>query len=150
MRKFFVSAYQSALFNRILARRLDTLGLLQVGDLANIHGKRAVFLVEDPAAEQPRADRLEISPSGPLYGYKLTMAQGVPGEMEQQVLEEEDLVLEDMRIRGMKVRGARRPLRIPLREVAIREDEGLVLSFSLPPGCYATTVLAEVMKTEAV
>ena len=150
MRKFFVSAYQSALFNRILARRLGTLGQLQAGDLANIHGKRAVFLVKDPAVEQPRADRLEISPSGPLYGFKMTMAQGVPGEMEQQVLEEEALVLEDMRIWGMKMPGARRPLRIPLREVAIGEDEGLVLSFSLPPGCYATTVLAEVMKTEAV
>jgi tRNA pseudouridine13 synthase len=150
MRKFFVSAYQSALFNRILARRLDTLGQLQVGDLANIHGRRTVFLVEDLAAEQPRADRLEISPSGPLYGYKVTMARGAPGEMEQQVLEEEALVLEDMRIRGMKLRGARRPLRIPLREVALEEDEGLVLSFSLPPGCYATTVLTEVMKTDTV
>jgi tRNA pseudouridine13 synthase len=147
MRKFYISAYQGALFNRILARRLDALDRLQVGDLANIHGKSAVFLVEDVEVEQPRADRLEISPSGPLYGYKLTMAQGAPGEMEQQVLDEEALSLEDFRLRGMKLRGARRPLRIPLHEVGLRYDEGIVLSFALPPGCYATTVLAEVQKT---
>jgi tRNA pseudouridine13 synthase len=147
MRKFYISAYQGALFNRIVVRRLDTLDRLQVGDLANIHGKSAVFLVEDVEVEQPRADRLEISPSGPLYGYKLTMAQGTPGEMEQQILDEEALSLEDFRLRGMKLRGARRPLRIPLHEVGLSYDEGIVLSFTLPPGCYATTVLAEVQKT---
>jgi tRNA pseudouridine13 synthase len=147
MRKFYISAYQGALFNRILARRLDTLDRLQVGDLANIHGKRAVFLGEDVDAEQPRADRLEISPSGPLYGYKLTMAQGLPGQMEQQVLDEEGLSLEDFRLRGTKLRGARRAMRIPLQDVGLGYENGIVLSFALPPGCYATTVLAEVQKT---
>ena len=147
-RKFYVSAYQGALFNRILARRIDALDQLQVGDLASIHGKRAVFLVADLDAEQPRADRLEISPSGPLYGYKLTMAQGKPGEIERQVLDEQGLRLEDFRMRGMKLRGARRPLRVPLREVEVGYDAGLMVSFGLPPGSYATIVLAEVMKTK--
>jgi len=146
VRQFYVSAYQSALFNRLLARRLDTLDQLMVGDLANLRGRSAVFTVEDAAAEQPRADRLEISPSGPLYGYKLTMAQGVPGEMEQRVLDEESLTLEDFRLPGLKIKGARRALRIPLDEYRVVYDEGLMLSFALPPGSYATTVLGEVMK----
>jgi tRNA pseudouridine13 synthase len=148
MRKFFASAYQGALFNRILAARLDDLDSLQQGDLAWIHGKGAVFLVRHPGQEQPRADRLEISPSGPLYGYKLTLAQSAPGELERQVLEQEGLGLEDFRIRGIKLKGARRPLRFPLREVKAWYDDGLMLSFALPPGCYATTVLAEVMKAD--
>lgn len=186
MRNFYVSAYQSALFNQVLARRLTegtespvesksgipvpqsgawgcaghvsnrpdtpqarwkTLGTLKTGDLAYIHAKGAVFLVEDPAQEQARADRLEISPSGPLYGYKLTQAQGAPGEMERQVLAEEELDLEDFRLRGLKFKGARRPLRFPLGEAEANEDEqGIVVSFSLPPGCYATVVLREIMK----
>ena len=146
VRLFFVSAYQSALFNRLLARRLDTLDQLMVGDLANLRGRRAVFVVEDAAAEQPRADRLEISPSGPLYGYKLTMAQGVPGEMEQRVLDEEALTLEDFRLPGLKIKGARRPLRVPLGDYRVWYEEGLMLSFTLLPGSYATTVLGEVMK----
>jgi tRNA pseudouridine13 synthase len=145
LRKFFVSAYQSALFNRVLAARLETVNRLLQGDLAWIHGKGAVFLVEDPEVEQERADRLEISPSGPLYGFKLTVAQGQPGEMEQQVLDEEGVRLEDWR--EVKVKGARRPLRVPLREVRTWYDQGLVLSFTLPPGAYATVVLDEVMKT---
>jgi tRNA pseudouridine13 synthase len=146
MRLFFVSAYQSALFNRLLARRLDAIDRLMAGDLANLRGRSAVFLVEDAAAEQPRADRMEISPSGPLYGYKLTIAQGVPGEMEQRVLDEEGLALEDFRVPGLGIKGARRPLRVPLDEYRVWYDEGLMLSFALPPGSYATIVLDEVMK----
>lgn len=148
LEKLFLSAYQSSLFNRLLARRLDSLDRLWAGDLANIHGRSAVFLVEDPAVEQPRADRLEISPSGPLYGYKSTLAQGVPGEMERQILAEEALSLEDFRTPAFKMEGARRPLRIPLHDVTWWYDEGLMLSFVLPAGCYATIVLAEVIKVE--
>jgi tRNA(Glu) U13 pseudouridine synthase TruD len=186
MRGFYVSAYQSALFNRLLARRLTegdpsaeattesrhdipgslrqsakgrtpesrtqqarrkALGTLVRGDLAYIHAKGAVFLVEDPTQEQTRADRLEISPSGPLYGYKMTPAQGAPGEMERQILAQEDLDLEDFRLRGLKFKGARRPLRFPLDKAAVEEDDrGLIVSFALPPGCYATVVLREIMK----
>jgi tRNA pseudouridine13 synthase len=150
LRRFYVSAYQSALFNRVLARRIERglLGRLLLGDLAYLHTKGAVFCVDDPRTEQPRADRFEISPSGPLYGYKLSMPQGLPGEMEQRVLDEEGLTLEDWRVRGLKLKGARRALRIPLRDVALRYDEGLQLAFSLPPGCYATVVLREVMKSD--
>jgi tRNA pseudouridine13 synthase len=160
MRKFYVSAYQSALFNEVLAFRLaghDTgcdsaverhtaLGRLVRGDLAWIHDKRAVFVVEDPDAEQARADRIEISPSGPLYGYKVTLAQGAPGEVEQRVLADQGLELDDWRLRGLKLKGARRPLRFPLREVELSYDSGLLLSFALPRGCYATVVLREVIK----
>jgi len=150
MRLFFVSAYQSALFNRLLARRLDAIDRLMAGDLANLRDRSAVFLVEDPAAEQPRADRMEISPSGPLYGYKLTMAQGIPGEMEQRVLDEESLTLEDFRLPGLRIKGARRPLRVLLDDYRAWYDEGLVLSFALPPGAYATIVLDEVMKERLI
>lgn len=144
MRKFFISAYQSTLFNRLLARRLDTFDRLVVGDLAWIHSKGAVFDVKDPEIEQPRADALEISPSGPLFGFKMTMPRGVPGEMEQTLLDEESLTLDDWR--ASRFDGARRPLRFPLRESKIWFDDGLMVSFVLPPGCYATVVLDEMMK----
>jgi tRNA(Glu) U13 pseudouridine synthase TruD len=49
---------------------------------------------------------------------------------------------------GIKLKGARRPLRIPLSDVEITWDEGLMLGFRLPPGGYATEVLREVMKQE--
>lgn len=146
LKSLFVSAFQSELFNRLLAVRLERLEQLEVGDIAYIHGKGASFLVQEAQVEQPRADRFEISPSGPLFGPKLLQAEGQPGEQERSLLAEYNLSLADFKVAGMKIRGARRPYRIQLKNPQVRWDDGLLLSFELEPGAYATTVLAEVMK----
>ncbi|MEJ2698125.1 MAG: tRNA pseudouridine(13) synthase TruD [Desulfuromonadales bacterium] len=146
--RLYLSAFQSSLFDRLVDMRLDSLEILWEGDLAWKHDNGACFVVEDLAAEQPRADRLEISPSGPLFGYKSTLASGAAGIMEQALLEKEGLRLEDFRLgEGLGMEGERRPLRVPLGEAeALQEGGDLVLSFSLPRGSYATAVLREVMK----
>jgi tRNA pseudouridine13 synthase len=146
LRRLFVSAYQSYLFNRLLVGRIQELDRLEQGDVAFIHANGAAFLVEDPAIEQPRADRFEISPSGPLYGPKLLLAEGKPGQQEQDLLAESGLALDEFRLPGIRLKGARRPYRIPLTEIKLGRDDGLMLSFRLPPGSYATEVLREVMK----
>ena len=152
LRFLFVSACQSRLFNAVLVARLAGLDRLEAGDLAYLHRNGAVFKVEDPAREQPRADRFEISPSGPLFGYKALLAGGQPGEIEARVLAESGLKLEDFRNPlALKARGERRALRVPLGEpsvVGVGEGAGrtLVLRFSLSAGAFATAVLREVMK----
>ena len=150
LRTFFVSAYQSYLFNRVMQTRLDTLDRLFAGDVATKHDSGGSFIVQDVDVEQPRADRFEISPSGPLFGYRSLLAEGEPGRLEQRILAEEGLELEHFKaIEAMKVRGARRPLRFPLQRVESWYDAGVVLAFTLPAGCYATNVLTEVMKSDA-
>ncbi|NLE77520.1 MAG: tRNA pseudouridine(13) synthase TruD, partial [Chloroflexi bacterium] len=151
LRRFFVSAYQSYLFNAVLEHRMPDLDRLQVGDLAMKHENGAVFLVQDAVVEQPRADRQEISPSGPLFGHKMTLPEGEPGHLEQAVLAAEGLTLDAFRIgEGLAPKGARRALRVPLQDVAAAWDGGIVLEFSLPPGSYATVLLGEVMKCPLV
>jgi tRNA pseudouridine13 synthase len=147
LRTFFVSAYQSRLFNRVLDARLQTLDRVYAGDLAMKHPGRSVFYVEDADAEQPRAARFEISPTGPLYGYKMIQAAGRQGELEAEVLAAEAMTMADFRIgEGIKAEGERRALRFPVQEPELWYDEGLTLRFWLPRGCYATAVLAEIMK----
>lgn len=143
---FFVSAFQSQLFNELLQQRLDRLDQLETGDVAYIHNNGAAFLVEDATIEQPRADRFEISPSGPLFGSKLLQAQGEPGLREQKSLASREITLDAFKMTGLKLSGSRRPYRFFLKEPKIWWDDGLVVSFELPAGAYATTVLAEVMK----
>jgi len=156
VKRLYVSAYQSWLFNLVLAERIrrDCMDKLLAGDLAWLHDRGAVFLVDDPAREQPRADRFEISPTGPLFGYRMTQTQGLPGQIESQVLAAEGLCPQDFKqVKGHKVKGGRRPLRFALEDldfVAGRDDLGpyFELRFFLPSGCYATSVLREVCKTD--
>lgn len=146
LKSFFVSAFQSQLFNELLVCRLDTLDRLEDGDVAYLHGRGAAFIVKDATVEQPRADRFEISPSGPLFGPKTLMAEGEPGRRERAILAAKRLTIEDFRLPGLKLEGARRPFRINLKQAKIEWNDGLLISFELQPGSYATTVMAEIMK----
>ncbi len=152
-RNFYVSAYQSLLFNRVLAERMTTVGLdrLVVGDLAWRHANGAVFRVEDAEREQPRCDALEISPSGPLFGHRMTEAAGAAGEMESAVLAAEGVGKEAFSARPLHISGGRRPLRFPVFGARVdlgadRRGPYLSLEFQLPRGCYATTLLRELFR----
>ena len=148
--RLYLSAYQSSLFDRLIDIRLGALDQIWLGDLAYKHVNGACFLVVDPAAEQPRADSFEISPTAPLFGYKTKLAKGKSGQIEQDLLDQEDLTLESFRLSGgLAMDGERRPLRVPIHapEGTMNEDD-LLVSFSLPKGSFATTVLAEIMKTK--
>ncbi len=152
MLRLFLSAFQSSLFDRQVAARLHALGELRTGDLACKHENGACFLVTDPGLEQPRADRFEISPTGALFGSRMTPAQGETGRLEGELLEGEGLIPEDFNLGGgLAMEGERRPLRVPLTGGEIREEgEDLNLGFSLPRGSYATSVLREIMKVDTL
>ncbi|MBI3847853.1 MAG: tRNA pseudouridine(13) synthase TruD [Planctomycetes bacterium] len=152
LRFLYLSAYQSRLFNLCLDRRLETIDRVGPGDLAYKHVNGAVFAVVDAAVEQPRADAFEISPSGPIFGYKMIRPTGLEAEIEDEVVAEEgglDLQRFDGVFPGIRLKGERRAYRFPIRDVTVAEDgDALVLSFFLPRGCYATAVLRELMKTD--
>ncbi len=154
VRRLFVSAYQSYLFNQVVARRLPDLDRLMLGDLAWRHDNGAVFRVEDAGIEQPRCDAFEISPTGPIFGHRMTAPTGAPGAMEQAVLQEEGVTLDAWGEGPRRVKGGRRPLRFRPYEPAVdagTDDAGtyIRLRFTLDPGCYATTILREICKTGA-
>src|SRR6185503_11429121 len=108
-----------------------------------IHGKGAAFIVQDAAVEQSRADRFEISPSGPLFGPKMLLAEAEPGQRERAILTAKSLAIANFKVPGLKIQGARRPYRFNLKQAKTWWDDGLMISFELQPGAYATTVMAE-------
>jgi len=155
MKRLFVSAFQSRIFNDVLARRIATIDRVVEGDLACKGDGKVVFLVVDAAAERARAEAFEISPTGPLVGYRSSLASGKPGREERKALAGYGLRQEDFRRPGsLKVKGARRPLRARIERAEIvpagdEHGEYLELTFQAPPGCYATSVLREIMKTDS-
>ena len=148
-RIWYLNTYQSFLFNRILARRIEQIDRVFTGDWAMKSENGACFQVDDAEKEQPRADRFEISPTGILFGSRVSWADGDPGAIEESVIAEAGTTKEAL-ITAAKTcgfRGERRALRVPLAELEWSvSGDVLTLSFSLPPGAYATNVLRELMK----
>ncbi|MGA9523546.1 MAG: tRNA pseudouridine(13) synthase TruD, partial [Myxococcaceae bacterium] len=77
-RRLYLSAWQSLLFNRALAQRIEegTLGRALPGDVLRKADTGGLFVCEDPVVDQPRVDRFEVSPAGPLLGPKMPKAAG--------------------------------------------------------------------------
>ena len=146
--KLYLSACQSFLFDRVLAARLEGFDRVMAGDLAWKHANGACFLVEDEAAEAPRAKAFEISPTGPMFGCRMKLPEGEPRKLEEAELLDEGITMEQFDLPGgLRMEGERRPLRVPIGNPSAALDaEGLLLEFSLPKGSYATAVLREVMK----
>lgn len=148
LKKLYLSACQSFLFDQVVAQRIHHIDELLTGDLACKHVNGACFLVEDADEEMERARSFEISASGPLFGCRMKQPQNEPLNLEQLVLDNARIHLENFDLPGgLRMEGERRPLRVPLGEYAWSlEGDCLRLEFSLPKGSYATSVLREITK----
>ena len=145
LRKLYLSAYQAYLFNCVLEKRMPNLRQLWDGDIAVKHSNGAPFLVENASVEQPRADAFEISPSGPIFGYKMRQPSREAQALEAELLDTEGVKFEAFRkVAGIRLPGTRRPLRMQMELHQVKSvDVGLRLCFTLPAGGYATVVLEE-------
>ena len=164
-RGFFLTAFQSAAFNAVLDARLRegsaALAQFRLGDVAFKHDNRACFDVTAETLAQSdlagRLERMEISPSGPMWGATMKRAAGTVDEEEQAALHALGVTLGHLveydRRHGGMIEGARRPLRV---KVSYPDVEGGVdergpyvrCAFDLPRGAFATSVLREIMKPE--
>jgi tRNA pseudouridine13 synthase len=153
--RFLLSALQSALFNHVLAARLEagTYRTVQAGDVLVKVQSGGQFVCEDPAVDQPRLETGEVAPSGPMFGGK--MREPTPGSpaasAEAAALAAFGLAAADF-ARARQLDGTRRPLGVPFVEPpsaeAMPDQGGMRLTFALPAGAYATVVAREIMKND--
>jgi len=161
-RAFFISAVQSAIFNRVLDRRLcesESRGVdrLIVGDVAWHHDLRTSFLVDQAIAEFEngpggRVRKRELSPSGPMWGVGMSKAGDIVGRWEQQALD--DACLTQTILKGGpqgEAYGSRRSMLARVKEIDVSSGVDVHgsyvrLAFGLPRGSFATIVLREIMK----
>jgi tRNA pseudouridine13 synthase len=147
-RGFVLSAARSALFNAVLAARVREASWehLEAGDLANLDGRGSIFAVEaaDPTLSE-RCQRLEIHPTGPLWG------QGPPAS-RARVLELEGRIGASLPEQVALCAQAgmaqeRRSLRLVVRDLSCQaEADAVVLGFRLGRGGFATAVLRELVE----
>jgi len=152
-RSLYLSAARAYLFNRILAERVaaGTWNHAIPGDVFMFSSGHSLFRGDATSPDiVERIEHGEIHPAGTLWGIgeRLTSEQALAAE--DRALGEEGLAL----MQGLEqaeVRSAMRPLRVrPIDlEWQFDNDRGLTLSFLLPSGSYATSVLRELVDTGA-
>jgi tRNA pseudouridine13 synthase len=151
--RFLFSALQSELFNRVLELREKDGSFARVlaGDLAKKRDTGGLFLVDAAglAEAEERAGALEISATGPMFGASMRNPEGVPLEIEQSVLAASGVADADLARFRQAGEGTRRPLRLVASELAwSRSGDAVSVSFVLPKGGYATTLLESVCSLE--
>ena len=146
-RSIYLSAIRSYLFNQVLAERvrLGNWNRIIGGELAMLDGTQSVFLCEKPDSEiEERCLRHDIHPSGPMPGEGGTQPAGSALELERRVLQSwPDLTA---LLATRRLQASRRSLRLLPADMSWKwHEQQLQLSFTLPPGAYATTVLRELL-----
>ncbi|MEM0050357.1 MAG: tRNA pseudouridine(13) synthase TruD [Candidatus Bathyarchaeia archaeon] len=166
LRTLFIESYQSYLFNRFLSERIKRgipLKEAQIGDCAvmlnsaGLPTKKFIRVRSENISfvnDEIRAGRMAVAL--PLVGPKQQLSEGLQGEIEKEILEEEGVSGEDFeRARMVRVKlfgGLRAALEkiIDLRMEVIPGDKAagnsVKFEFTLHKGTYATIVLREFMK----
>jgi tRNA pseudouridine13 synthase len=168
LQALFVQAYQSYLFNRFLTARIKQgipLNKAELGDWV-VRVERSGLPMVNTAKIVSGDDSAEIESllkngkmrvALPLVGCNPQISRGSMGQIQKQILDEEEVNLENFKMKELTTMGARGGLRAitaPIRDFKMHDvsfsagDRGLetLLSFVLLRGCYATVLLREIMK----
>ncbi len=156
MRSRLLSTGRSAIFNRVLAQRVrnKTWNIAQVGDVLAFTSSRSFFVAGPDECHDPRLAELDVHPTGPLWGEGELVSQAQTQQDELQVAATwPDLCAW---LERANLQQERRILRLPVRDLTwtYLAEDCLQVHFILPPGCFATVVLRELVEllsvTEAV
>jgi tRNA pseudouridine13 synthase len=144
-----LSAARSCLFNQVLARRVESRSWDRPlpGEALQLEGTHSYFIAgEVDETLRRRVREGDVHPTGPLYGRGESPARG-----EALQLETACLASWVAWCRGLAEAGLvqeRRSLRLPIGAPAWSwpEPDCLELTFRLPAGAYATSVLRELVR----
>jgi len=158
---FYISAFQSAMFNAVLDRRISdgTFGQLLDGDVTLTQAGRDPHHVDEVTladeAFMAKYISMETCASGPMWGKKMIRAAGDTDRSEVDVLDAmgftPDSLPDPEQFDLPMIGGTRRPLRCSITNTDVEggsDEAGAYIrcAFDLPRGAFATTVLDEIMK----
>lgn len=144
-RSIYLSTARSWLFNCILSERIQRQlwNKRLSGDVFMLDGKSACFKDDGDEGINQRLIDGEIHPTAPLWGEGDQMVTDDVLTLENQIINQ-FLIYKDG-LMSARLQIQRRACRvIPKQLEACKEGDDFIVSFSLPAGCYATMVLAEI------
>lgn len=168
LQALFVQAHQSYLFNRFLSARAEhglPLNVALEGDYVvgvERSGLPMTTMAKVATAEnlpevnaQVKSGRLRVAL--PIFGVKQKLSQGIMGQIEREVLEQEGVEATNLHVNVLSRTGGKGGLRTVVTPVkgfrlqsvsanATGDGYQAKISFMLLRGSYATVVLREIMK----
>ena len=165
LQTLFVNGAQSYVFNRILSERLDRglpfdrpvegdvvcfkdadapgdLPLPDTDRIQRVTGKRLRTV-------ERHCERGRAFVTAPLVGTETELADGEPGEIAREVLDDVGLAPSDFALPGeFDSSGTRRAIQVRTELGVSRDGDDLTFDFALPKGSYATVLLREFRKND--
>lgn len=164
----FINSFQSYLFNKILSARIAAhmpLNQAVIGDV--VLPKKNDVIIEDEYISVVESNIPKVNAqllnykgfvSGILFGSDPIFAQGTMGNLERTIIEQEQISNHDFIVPDipfLSSSGSRRAVLVPLSHITYEfspdslfpNKQCLELRFELPKGCYATSLLREIMKS---
>lgn len=150
-RSMALSALRSWLFNEMISARIESgdFDNVKPGDAMVLSGSNS-FFIEDGKRDnsQQRYQEKDICPSAPLWGEGELATEHDAKQMEEAVASAHPEVIDFLSQCGFAQE--RRAIKIwPSQLEWQSKGDTLTLSFSLPSGCFATSVLRECIETVA-
>jgi tRNA pseudouridine13 synthase len=145
-RSFVLSAARAAIFNAVVAQRVSdgTWNRLLAGEVVNLDGSGSVFAaaVIDAALDE-RCARLDVHPTGPMWGGREPAAAIAP--LEAEVGARHEVLARGLSNAGMEAERRALRIRVDRLEWTIAGDV-VQLRFRLFRGAFATAVLHELIE----
>lgn len=147
LRGIYLSAARSYLFNKVLSYRVYHGHWNQAMDgewLQSPMSKSRFIIGRMDDAIRARIDKMEINPTGPLWGRGQPESKRECLQMEQRLLDGLELFRTGLEKAGLQQQ--RRSLRLRVEDLSWDiEGDVLKMTFFLPAGCYATSFLREIV-----
>lgn len=151
IRRLFIHAYQAYIFNKCLST-----ALLDGEDLLRAREYDLCFEIEGPLKfgkirkfNSVVDSESDVVPAVRLVGYSFQPGNGRFEILTKNILQEEGLTAKDFYIKEMEEvssQGGFRQAPLCCRDLTVMDLSPLTISFKLPKGSYATTLLRELMK----
>jgi tRNA pseudouridine13 synthase len=147
LQSIFLSAARSWIFNQILSQRVQqqTWNKAIEGDVFMLSGSKSWFAEPLDTDIVQRVAEKQLSPTAALWGLGELASKQTIQQLEQQIATENPHFVQGLE--KHKLRQDRRNLRLFVNDIEAQwlDIHSLQLSFSLPAGSYATTVLDEIL-----
>lgn len=148
LRGLALSAARSFLFNCQVSARISAAQFNTVldGDVLQLDGSGSVFRApQADATLQQRLTERDVHVTAALPGIGEPMVSGPAAQFEQQALAAYPLLLQGLQ--DYRLKAERRGMRLVPQQLQLQQDgNDMLISFALPAGCFATSVLRELVQ----